>query len=288
MINFYIVTPTFNDWNSLNKLLISLNKSIKGIKGKFKIIVVNDCSTEKSNLRTKNLKNIKNIKILNLNKNVGSQKAIYIGLKYVEKLKLKSLIAILDSDGEDDPFKLKKLINLAIKKKSFIIVGNRSKRKENVILKILNYLRLLITLLLTGRYINFGNYSAFSSENLKNIFSNNNLWLAYSSGILKNCKNIQRINIDKRERYYGKSKVDFKFLLNHSIKILCVFRKEIFIRSFFIMSLLIIIFENTFLNMSLLIFTFILNIFIYIYFQINNLCFDALKLIKSTKNLKNH
>jgi hypothetical protein len=288
MINFYIVTPTFNDWNSLNKLLISLNKSIKGIKGKFKIIVVNDCSTEKSNLRTKNLKNIKNIKILNLNKNVGSQKAIYIGLKYVEKLKLKSLIAILDSDGEDDPFKLKKLINLAIKKKSFIIVGNRSKRKENVILKILNYLRLLITLLLTGRYINFGNYSAFSSENLKNIFSNNNLWLAYSSGILKNCKNIQRVNIDKRERYYGKSKVDFKFLLNHSIKILCVFRKEIFIRSFFIMSLLIIIFENTFLNMSLLIFTFILNIFIYIYFQINNLCFDALKLIKSTKNLKNH
>ena len=288
MINFYIVTPTFNDWNSLNKLLISLNKSIKGIKGKFKIIVVNDCSTEKSNLKTKNLKNIKNIKILNLNKNVGSQKAIYIGLKYVEKLKLKSLIAILDSDGEDDPFKLKKLINLAIKKKSFIIVGNRSKRKENVILKILNYLRLLITLLLTGRYINFGNYSAFSSENLKNIFSNNNLWLAYSSGILKNCKNIQRVNIDKRERYYGKSKVDFKFLLNHSIKILCVFRKEIFIRSFFIMSLLIIIFENTFLNMSLLIFTFILNIFIYIYFQINNLCFDALKLIKSTKNLKNH
>ena len=288
MINFYIVTPTFNDWNSLNKLLISLNKSIKGIKGKFKIIVVNDCSTEKSNLRTKNLKNIKNIKILNLNKNVGSQKAIYIGLKYVEKLKLKSLIAILDSDGEDDPFKLKKLINLAIKKKSFIIVGNRSKRKENVILKILNYLRLLITLLLTGRYINFGNYSAFSSENLKNIFSNNNLWLAYSSGILKNCKNIQRVNIDKRERYYGKSKVDFKFLLNHSIKILCVFRKEIFIRSFFIMSLLIIIFENTFFNMSLLIFTFILNIFIYIYFQINNLCFDALKLIKSTKNLKNH
>jgi hypothetical protein len=288
MINFYIVTPTFNDWNSLNKLLISLNKSIKGIKGKFKIIVVNDCSTEKSNLRTKNLKNIKNIKILNLNKNVGSQKAIYIGLKYVEKLKLKSLIAILDSDGEDDPFKLKKLINLAIKKRSFIIVGNRSKRKENVILKILNYLRLLITLLLTGRYINFGNYSAFSSENLKNIFSNNNLWLAYSSGILKNCKNIQRVNIDKRERYYGKSKVDFKFLLNHSIKILCVFRKEIFIRSFFIMSLLIIIFENTFLNMSLLIFTFILNIFIYIYFQINNLCFDALKLIKSTKNLKNH
>ena len=288
MINFYIVAPTFNDWNSLNKLLISLNKSIKGIKGKFKIIVVNDCSTEKSNLRTKNLKNIKNIKILNLNKNVGSQKAIYIGLKYVEKLKLKSLIAILDSDGEDDPFKLKKLINLAIKKRSFIIVGNRSKRKENVILKILNYLRLLITLLLTGRYINFGNYSAFSSENLKNIFSNNNLWLAYSSGILKNCKNIQRVNIDKRKRYYGKSKVDFKFLINHSIKILCVFRKEIFIRSFFIMSLLIIIFENTFLKMSLLIFTFILNIFIYIYFQINNLCFDALKLIKSTKNLKNH
>ena len=223
MNNFFIITPTFNDWKSLNKLLFNLNKNIKGIKGKFKIIIVNDCSTKKSDLETKNLKNIKNIKILNLSKQVGNQKAIYVGLKYIYKLNLKSIIAILDSDGEDDPFKLKKLINLALKKKEFIIVANRSKRKENGFLKILNYLRLLFTFFLTGKYINFGNFSAFSSENLKNIFLNNNIWFAYSSGILKNCKKILRINIEKKKRYYGASKVNFTFLLNHSIKILCVF-----------------------------------------------------------------
>lgn len=199
MNNIFILTPTFNDSRSLNKLLFVLNKSIRKKNTKFRVIIVNDCSSEKIDLKTKSLHNIDNIKILNLKKNVGSQKAIYIGLKYIEKYKYKSIISVLDSDGEDDPFKLKKLIDLAIKEKGIIFAASRSRRRENILLRTLNKIRLLITFILTGKNMNFGNFSAFASVNLKNIFLNTNLWLAYSGGILKNCKKIKLISIEKKK-----------------------------------------------------------------------------------------
>jgi len=286
MNNFFIVTPVFNDWKSLNKLLLSINKNIGKIKGKFRIIIVNDNSSEKIKLKVNDLYNIKNIKILNLNKNIGSQKAIYVGLKYIEKYKYKSIITVLDSDGEDDPSMLKKLINLAVTKKNYIFVANRSKRQENIFLQFLNKLRLAITFFLTGKYINFGNFSTFSSKNLKKIFSNTNLWFAYSSGILKNCKKIVFIDVEKKDRYYGVSKVGLKFLLDHSIKIISVFKQEVLIRSFFITSLIIIFLGDKNLNMKLIISFFALNIFIFIYYKINNLNINVLRLIKNIKNIK--
>ena len=283
MNNVFILTPTFNDSKSLNKLLFALNKRIIKKDTKFKVVIVNDCSSEKINLKIKSLHNINNIEILNLKKNVGSQKAIYIGLKHIETYKYKSIISILDSDGEDDPSKLKKLIDLAIMEKGIIFAASRSRRRESVLLRTLNKLRLLITFILTGKNMNFGNFSAFSSENLKNIFSNSNLWLAYSGGILKNCKKIKLINIGKKKRYYGLSKVNLKFLLDHSI---CIFRKEIFIRSIFIISLISFIIKNQDLKISLIIFFLILNVFINIYNQVNKLNVNPLKLIGSLSILK--
>ena len=287
MNNIFILTPTFNDSRSLNKLLFVLNKSIRKKNTKFRVIIVNDCSSEKINLKTKSLHNIDNIKILNLKKNVGSQKAIYIGLKYIEKYKYKSIISILDSDGEDDPFKLKKLIDLAIKKKGIIFAASRSRRRENILLRTLNKIRLLITFILTGKNMNFGNFSAFASVNLKNIFLNTNLWLAYSGGILKNCKKIKLISIEKKKRYYGISKVNLKFLLDHSIKIICIFRKEIFIRSIFIIFLMIFIVKDQNFGVQLIIFFSFLNIFINIYNRVNKLNFNPLKLIGSLSIIKN-
>ena len=121
MNNFFIIIPVFNDWESLNKLLINLNQSINRLKGIFRIIVINDYSSEKINLKTKNLNNIKTIKVLNLKRNVGSQKAIFIALKYIQKIKYKSIVSILDADGEDDPRKLRQLIYLSLKKKKLCL-----------------------------------------------------------------------------------------------------------------------------------------------------------------------
>ncbi len=265
MQKYIIITPTYNDWKSLDKLLIKINKIKKSIPGKFEIIIINDCSNIKQRLKKKH-NNIGSIKIINLKKNVGSQKAIYIGLQYVKKKKSKSIITVMDSDGEDDPNKVPHLLKLASEYKDFIIVASRSKRTENLFLKFLNLLRLFLTFIITGKYLNFGNYSSFHSKILRKILKNSNLGLAYSAGITKNFDKLKKIPIEKKERMYGSSKVNYSFLLKHAISIVTVFKNEVLLRSFIIAIISFYLFNSLFfLIITIILFTNIV-IFLNMYF----------------------
>ena len=227
MNNFIILTPTFNDWKSLSKLLFEIEKNIAGIKGNFRTLVINDASTLKPKLNLKNVKHLRKIKIITVKKNLGSQKSICLGLKYLKKKKTKAIITIMDSDGEDDPKKIKKLINLAKKNPNSIITANRLKRTENIFFKFLYKLHLLITFLLTGKYIDFGNYCSFNSSNLKKLLLNANLWLACSAGIIKNCSSLKSYYIGRKKRYFDSSKAKFSFLFEHSLNIISVFKSDV-------------------------------------------------------------
>ena len=265
MNNFIILTPTFNDWKSLSKLLFEIDKNIAGLKGNFRTLVINDASTLKPKLNLKNVKHLRKIKIITLKKNLGSQKSICLGLKYLKKKKTKAIITIIDSDGEDDPKKIKKLINLAKKNPNSIITANRLKRTENIFFKFLYKLHLLITFLLTGKYIDFGNYCSFNSSNLKILLLNANLWLACSAGIAKNCNSLKSYYIGRKKRYFDSSKAKFSFLFEHSLNIISVFKsnaqKNCFIFCFIL--LLIFISVKKLIIFSAIIAIIILNIVIY-------------------------
>ena len=107
----------------------------------------------------------------------------------------------MDSDGEDDPYKVPELINISEKFKKSVVVAERSERTENIFYKFLNFLRLFLTLLMTGKYLNFGNFSCFHSSSLNKILANSNLSLAYSAGIAKNFKNLKQQPIKKKKDF---------------------------------------------------------------------------------------
>lgn len=266
MKKVYIILPTYNDWKSLNKVLKILNYSLKGQKKEIYIIVVNDGSSSKYE-KTEKYRNFKRVIILNLKKNVGSQKAIYIGLRFIQK-KIKSseknIISILDSDGEDNPRIVKKLINLVEKKEDFFIFASRKSRTEKIFLKFLNKLRLYFTWLLTGKFLNFGNFCAFPSFILKKIIFKDDIYLAFSSGVVKNYKKIFLYSAEKNKRFYGNSKVNFNFLFLHSIKIISVFYNTVFLRSFLISILLIMINSIFIIDVSIIILFLLFNFFLLI------------------------
>ena len=285
MNNFIILTPTFNDWKSLSKLLFEIDKNIAGLKGNFRTLVINDASTLKPKLNLKNVKHLRKIKIITLKKNLGSQKSICLGLKYLKKKKTKAIITIIDSDGEDDPKKIKKLINLAKKNPNSIITANRLKRTENIFFKFLYKLHLLITFLLTGKYIDFGNYCSFNSSNLKKLLSNANLWLACSAGITKNCSSLKSYYIGRKKRYFDSSKAKLSFLFEHSLNIISVFKSDAQRNSFIFCFILLLIFISV---KKLIIFSAIITIIILnivIYYQSKKIynfhnCLNLIKHIK--------
>ncbi len=239
MKKIIIVLPLYNDWKSANRLLGNINKIFLK-KSNINIIIVDDYSSEKINIDIKKYLNIKRIHVLSLNQNVGSQKAIYLALKKIQN-ETNAIIVVMDADGEDDESKLRKLVIKAEKNEKGIVFAKRTKRTENVILRFLNIIRLIITFLLTGKFLNIGNFCAFSGKNLKALLSNRNITLAFSSGAIKNIKKNYFISIKKKNRYFGRSKVSFYFLIMHSINLISVFYKEVFLRTSVVILLYLII-----------------------------------------------
>ena len=54
-----ILTPVFNDWKSLYKLLKEINVCLKKSSKNIEILIIDDCSTEKFNKTLKIKGNIK-------------------------------------------------------------------------------------------------------------------------------------------------------------------------------------------------------------------------------------
>jgi len=235
---FIILIPIFNDWKSLKKLIKKIEYYSQG-KGKFLILIVDDCSTIKCSLKKK-FQRIKKIKILKLTKNVGSQKAIAIGLDYIKKKFLKSNILIMDGDGEDNPAEIKNMLFESKRHPDLTIVSCRLGRQESFFIKFFYKIHLIIVFLFTFKWISFGNFSCLNSQNLNKLFKDESLYLAYSAGVIKN-NNIKRLYSKRDRRFFGKSKVNFLKLIEHSFRILSVFRSQIILTSLIYTIILIFI-----------------------------------------------
>lgn len=283
MEKILILLPLYNDWKSLKLLLEKINLQFKNKKYKLEILVINDFSSENFNIKYNKFSNIKKIRIINLKKNVGSQKAIFIGLHQILNKNNNSTIVVMDSDGEDDPLKIISLIKKVKNNSNYFIFVERTKRLENFFLQFLNKIRLLITYLLTGKYLNIGNFSAFNSKLLKSILANKNLSLAYCSGVIKNYDKLIFLGFPKKKRFYGISKVNTFFLFKHSINIISVFYKSVLLRTLilFLLSLFYsndyqVIFFSTILLVNII---FAANYFF-------NSSFDHKKAIRNLKTIK--
>ena len=238
MQNFTFLLPLYNDWESFIMIANKINEQLKILNKKGQILLVNDNSTSRKP-ELPILSNIKFINILDLNKNLGSQKAISIGLQYLKKQQDEMIITILDSDGEDDVSKIPIMIETAEKNKDKVIVSSRTKRQENIFFKILYFTHKLLTFLFTLNWISYGNYSSFHSNQLKKILSNKNSWLAFSACVANNC-DIIKMQAERKKRLIGVSKLSFLGLIYHSLRVNSVFILRGFMLSIFYICFLLI------------------------------------------------
>ena len=267
MKKIIILIPVFNDWESLEKLIVEINKNIKELK-KFDIecLIINDSSTIKQPKLFKP-SFIKSIQILNMRENKGHARCNAFGIRYVIKNKNFDYLILMDSDGEDRPVELKKLINKILEDPNKSVVAKRIKRSEGPFFQFLYYMHKLITLVFTGKKINFGNYSCLIKEDVRKLSTQASLWSSYSGSVKKNLEHFNEIESERGTRYFGPSKMSFLKLLIHSFSIIAVFKFQVFFRSlililifsfldlsfgtnFYLLSILIVIFNMIILIVS--------------------------------------
>ncbi len=234
-----IVTPLFNDWDCLYKLVEDIRKVLSPTQfGDYRIVVVNDCSSlevDASKLSGHP------VEIIHLNKNLGHQKSIAIGISYLNKNSEQDLVVVMDVDGEDKPEHLPILLEEAIQgKANEIVFARRTKRKESFFFKIFYKIYKYIFVFLTGKVINFGNYSVIPKKLLDKVAHISDIWNHYPGGVIRSRLLYKSVGLERGERYTGKSKMNYTSLVIHGLSAVAVYVDTVSVRLLIAVSLLIL------------------------------------------------
>ena len=237
-----ILTPVYNDWQSVYKLIEEINNLSLNQEFEISVYIFNDNSNHDRPDFEKNLENIASIKIFNMKKNQGHARCIATGLKYIFEKDNFDYVIPMDGDGEDRPEEIKNFINQVQNSNSKPIVGKRVKRSEGLFFKICYEFHKFFTLTFTGKSIKFGNFTCLPKTTVEKMVNEKATWNSFSGSLTKVEKDLIEIPSIRGDRYFGPSKMSFYNLIKHSLSIISVFRKIFLIRSslFIILYILLI------------------------------------------------
>ena len=123
-----ILIPSFNELNNLKKF-------IKEIHKRYKVLIIDDCSSDNTSTWLKKNK----INFIKNKKNIGYERSLIKGLKILSKVKRVEKIITMDADGQHKMKHIKKFINVSNNKNADLIIGSRKKKNrfiESIISKI--------------------------------------------------------------------------------------------------------------------------------------------------------
>jgi len=227
MKKFIILIPIYNDWESLIKLLSNINENIKSIKeAQFDCVIINDCSTIK-NPKIKIPSQINSVKIIHMSTNKGHARCNALGIKYLSDRSDFDYLILMDGDGEDRPEEIRLLADKILSEPNKSVVAKRIKRSEGPLFQMLYRFHKYLTLLMTSKLINFGNYSCLTKSDLKMLSTKASLWSSYTGTFKYNIKNYNEINSVRGIRYFGPTQMSLFKLIIHSLSIIAVFKYRV-------------------------------------------------------------
>ena len=290
MIKFKILIPCYNDWKSLFKLLNNIDNNISEIDAEFTVLVVNDCSTEKMPDTSFNFNKIKSIDLINIRKNQGHTRCNATGIKYLSEKKDFDYLLLMDGDGEDNPDDLPLIIKNALEKKNVSVVATRKKRSEGPVFTFLYKLHKMITLIFTGKNMNFGHYSCLTRNDVLLLSTKKTLWSNFAGAAKKYIPNLYGISTVRGFRYFGPSKMPLTGLVIHSLSIIASFKFQVLIRSILMIALFSFFHFQMNKDIIFIIFNFLVVIFCLIIFAVSKRenaedFKDCLRRIKNVVNI---
>lgn len=236
-VQLAVLLPVYNDEASLLSVLDDMEKELLTIMDGLKVFIVNDGSTEWLFERRHYSFSVE---IIHLARNLGHQKAIAIGLAYINDNCPGTSVIIMDSDGEDKVTDISKLLIANKELPAYIIFAARKRRTNGFKFKIFYLLYKTAFYLLTGKKISFGNFSLVPHQALKRLVFYNEIWNNLPGGIIKSGLPYSSQPIERGSRYSGVSKMKFNSLLLHGLGAISVFLEIIITRiaiiSFLLMS----------------------------------------------------
>lgn len=232
--------PVYNDWKALSLLLPDLDRALASSELKARIVLVDDGSTVTAPgpFDQNPFKSIVSIDVVSLRRNLGHQGAIAVGLSYIEANLPQSSVVVMDSDGEDDPNDVPRLVRECVAHRDEkIVFAARTRRSEGWLFTFCYHLYRLIHFLLTGVRVRVGNFSVIPPQPLKRLVAVSELWNHYAAAVHKAKLPMSLIPTERSKRLEGTPHMDMVSLVVHGLSAMAVFGDRIGVRLLILVSL---------------------------------------------------
>jgi glycosyltransferase involved in cell wall biosynthesis len=216
-----VAMPVYEDWDSALELcrridlVLREDKSVRG-----SLLLIDDGSTACRRPTAIRLRPeaTERISILELRRNLGHQRAIAIGLAYIQQHWKCDAVVVMDADGEDRPEEIPRLL-AAMKNASppVAVFAERRKRPESAGFRFLYQCYRFLHRILSGRDIRFGNYSVLPWSHLESLVVYPELWNHYAATFLKSRLPYVQVRADRGERLADRSRMNFTSLVVHGL-----------------------------------------------------------------------
>lgn len=226
MLELTILTPVFNDWESLGVMLDTLDQVLEREALTAEVVVVDDGSTVplRSELADKHFRRIARVEVLHLRRNLGHQRAIAIGLAFIHGERPCEAVIIMDADGQDRPSDVPALVRkLQEEAGRKIVFAARTRRSEGVFFKICYHGYRALHRVLTGVSVRVGNFSILPFWALGSLVAVSDLWNHYSAAVFTSRLPFTTIPTHRGPRIAGDTRMSIFSLALHGLRALSVF-----------------------------------------------------------------
>lgn len=219
-----IVMPVYEDWESASLLCLALDQCMKTYPEiAASILLVDDGSNKPppQGFPGARLQAIQSASTLRLRRNLGHQRAIAVALAWVQHNLASDAVLVMDADGEDRPEDIYRLVEaFQASEHPVTVFASRGRRIESFSFKLFYGCYRVLHRLLTGRHIQFGNFSLLPRQHLDRIVAYPDLWNHYAAAVLKARVPYTAVRADRGERLRGRSKMSFTGLVVHGLSAL--------------------------------------------------------------------
>ncbi len=222
--------PVYNDWTSAAALIRDLDRALTGKGWRVQVIAVDDGSTGGAPDAILGLSAIELVEVVELETNLGHQRAIATGLVHAYNSGPFDHLAIMDSDGEDTPEALVQLLDKAAADESTAIVAQRAERSEGLAFRLFYQLYVRLFQLLTGKRINFGNFMVLPQAHVRRLVHVPNIWNNIAATLVHSRLPVRYSPTMRGKRYAGESSMGFVGLVLHGLGAISVFAEIVFVR----------------------------------------------------------
>jgi hypothetical protein len=219
-----VLIPVFNDWDCIFLLLPLLDEAVSRTGADVRILLVDDGSTRRlpSHLGQPE-GHIRRVDVLHLNRNLGHQRAIAVGLFHVYRHIPCDQVIVMDADGQDLPDHIPALLDASRNHSEEVIFAARTKRLESLPFRIFYHLYRLAHRMLTGISVRVGNFSARPWSAIERLMSVSDLWSHYAAAVVRARLEYETVPLPRGQRLVGNSRMNFSALLIHGLSAICVF-----------------------------------------------------------------